>query len=165
LTGSPAIDAADNAICAAAPVNNLDQRGQVRPADGDVDGTVVCDIGAYALIFPFTGFFSPVDNPPTVNTVKARQGIPVKFSLEGDRGLNIFPAGYPTSVQIGCSDGAPLDAIEATVSAGASGLSDDTAMDTYTYVWKTDKAWKGTCRKLDVRLSDGTHHDVLFQFY
>lgn len=44
---SPAIDAGNNAACAAPPVNNLDQRGVIRPIDGDGDGTPTCDIGAY----------------------------------------------------------------------------------------------------------------------
>jgi hypothetical protein len=47
-------------------------------------------------IYAFDGFYRPVDNPPVVNTVKAGQGIPVKFSLGGDFGLDIFEAGYPT---------------------------------------------------------------------
>jgi predicted outer membrane repeat protein len=38
--GSAAIDAANDAICAAAPVNNLDQRGAIRPSG------LHCDIGA-----------------------------------------------------------------------------------------------------------------------
>ena len=40
---SPAIDAGDQAVCAAAPVNNLDQRGFVRPGTGHAK----CSIGAY----------------------------------------------------------------------------------------------------------------------
>lgn len=43
----------------------------------------------------FTGFFRPVDNQPEVNSVKAGQAIPVKFSLSGDKGRNIIAAGYP----------------------------------------------------------------------
>jgi PKD repeat protein len=39
---SPAIDAGDNAACPAA-----DQRGQMRPVDGDNDATADCDIGAF----------------------------------------------------------------------------------------------------------------------
>ncbi len=51
---SPAIDAADNAICAAAPVNNLDQRGLPRSVDANGDGVATCDIGAYEFQFqPF----------------------------------------------------------------------------------------------------------------
>ena len=43
LSGSPAIDAGDDATCSAAPVNNKDQRGVARTY-----GTH-CDIGAYEL--------------------------------------------------------------------------------------------------------------------
>jgi predicted outer membrane repeat protein len=40
---SAAIDAADDAVCAAAPVNNLDQRGITRPQGPH------CDIGAFEV--------------------------------------------------------------------------------------------------------------------
>jgi hypothetical protein len=49
LEGSPAIDAGANATCAAELVNSLDQRGALRPVDGDGDGSAVCDSGAYEL--------------------------------------------------------------------------------------------------------------------
>jgi hypothetical protein len=39
--GSAAIDAGDNTICAAAPVNNTSQNGVTRPQGP------ACDIGAY----------------------------------------------------------------------------------------------------------------------
>jgi len=42
LPGSPAIDAGDNALCPP-----TDQRGAVRPQDGNDDGIAICDIGAY----------------------------------------------------------------------------------------------------------------------
>ena len=115
-------------------------------------------------IFTFTGFFQPVDNPPTLNTMSAGRGIPVKFGLNGNQGLNIFAAGYPVSQQITCSNSAPVDAVEQTVTVGASGLSYDAATDTYTYTWKTDRSWANTCRRLIVRLSDGTDHIALFKF-
>ena len=46
LDGSPAIDAGDDVACP-----NNDQRGSIRPADGDDNGTFICDIGAFEL-FP-----------------------------------------------------------------------------------------------------------------
>ena len=121
-------------------------------------------IGPAAAVFPFSGFFRPVDNLPTVNTVKAGSAIPVKFSLGGDRGLAIFAPGYPKSQQVHCASAAPFNAPEVTVTAGNSGLSYDSASATYTYVWKTNKAWSGTCRQLTVRLSDGSDHSAQFVF-
>lgn len=46
LKGSPAIDAADQAACAAPPVGSLDQRGAARPAGAG------CDLGAYEGVSP-----------------------------------------------------------------------------------------------------------------
>lgn len=51
-----------------------------------------------------------------------------------------------------------------TVTAGASSLSYDATTNTYTYVWKTQKAWAGTCGTLHVTLTDGSDHTALFQF-
>jgi predicted outer membrane repeat protein len=115
------------------------------------------------VLFTFSGFFSPVDNPPTLNVLKAGISVPIKFSLDGDQGLDIFASGYPVSHPITCDTDVPKDPVEETVSGG-SGLTYDAATDTYTYKWKTNKAWAGTCRKLVVRLSDGTDHKANFKF-
>lgn len=48
LAGSPAINAGDESTCIAAPVNNVDQRGYVRPGTGAVN----CSIGAYEYNSP-----------------------------------------------------------------------------------------------------------------
>jgi CSLREA domain-containing protein len=157
LSGSPAIDAGDDTSCPA-----TDQRGITRPQGPH------CDIGAFEVevqsIYDFSGFFSPVDNLPTLNTVKAGQAIPVKFSLDGDQGLDIFAPGYPQVQKIACDSDAPGDVVEETVSSGNSGLQYDTATGTYTYIWKTQKSWAGTCRQLIIKLDDGTIHSANFKF-
>src|SRR3954451_11845057 len=99
---------------------------------------------------------SPVANRRAVNPVTAGRAIPVTFSLGGDQGLDIFRSGYPASAAYPCGGSTPADATEPTVTAGASGLSYDQATDRYTYVWKTDKTWAGTCRALVIRLADGS---------
>jgi hypothetical protein len=114
--------------------------------------------------YSFRGFFQPVDNLPTMNVAKAGSAIPVKFSLSGNQGLNIFASGSPASQKIVCDSGDPADTIEQTVTAGSSGLSYDASADQYVYVWKSDKAWSGTCRQLSVKLADGTTHQAQFKF-
>lgn len=47
LEDSPAIDAGDNVNCPA-----TDQRGYMRPQDGDSDNNPICDIGAYEVGIP-----------------------------------------------------------------------------------------------------------------
>ncbi|MCL4860690.1 MAG: PxKF domain-containing protein [Caldilineaceae bacterium] len=119
----------------------------------------------YSVLYNWSGFFQPVDNLPTVNTVNAGQAIPVKFSLGGNYGLNIFASGYPQVQAVSCGgNGGSSSPIEETVTAGNSSLQYDPATQRYTYVWKTDKAWGGTCRQLVVRLVDGSEHVALFQF-
>ena len=114
--------------------------------------------------YTFSGFFQPVDNLPAENVVKAGRAIPVKFSLGGDQGLNIFAAGYPTSNVITCAAGATDATVETTVTAWISSLAYDASTDTYTYLWKTDKAWANTCRQLQIKLSDGSLHVANFAF-
>jgi hypothetical protein len=102
----------------------------------------------------FTGFFSPVDNRPTVNMANAGQSIPVKFSLGGDEGLDVFAPGYPKSQSIPCGTDVDVDGIESTLSPEASGLTYDPALDRYQFVWKTERSWAGTCRQLVLRFTD-----------
>jgi hypothetical protein len=124
-------------------------------ANGSFDVTVT---------YAFGGFFSPVDNQPTYNEAKAGSAIPVKFSLSGDQGLEIFEAGYPKSEHTKCNSMAQRDGIEETATAGSSSLSYDATTDQYTYVWKTEKAWSDSCRQLVILLDDGTFHRANFNF-
>ena len=129
----------------------------------DTFGNFAVDDTTVSVLYNFTGFFQPVDNLPIVNTVKAGQGVPVKFSLNGDHGLNIFADGYPKIEFVVCGS-ATADAIEITVTAGSSSLSYDPTTDQYTYVWKTDKSWAGKCGTLQVMFNDGTTQTALFKF-
>lgn len=122
----------------------------------------------YTVVYDFGGFYSPLDNPgpanDVYNIVKAGSAVPAKFDLAGSQGLAIFADGFPTSQQIPVVAGVDGDVIEETVTAGQSGLSYDALSGQYTYVWKTQKSWAKTDRKLIVELVDGTQHTALFRF-
>lgn len=114
--------------------------------------------------YTFGGFRRPVDALPTLNQMKAGGAVPVKFSLGGDQGPSIFAAGSPKSQAIACDSTATVDGVEQTVSAGGSSLTYDPLADTYSYVWKTDKAWAGTCRQLVLTFVDGSVQRANFTF-
>lgn len=159
LAGSIAIDTGSDALASGLA---FDQRGYTRRAGAAVD------IGAYEYGsqpgYRFSGFLSPVDSPPVLNSTKAGSAIPVKFSLAGNQGLGVLAAGSPTSQPRSCPGaGAIVDPIEETTTSN-SGLTYDALTDAYTYVWKTDKRWSGTCRTLTVTLADGQSYTADFQF-
>jgi hypothetical protein len=104
-----------------------------------------------------------VDNAPVVNVVKAGQSIPIKFSLSGDHGLDIFAEGYPTFEVETCTP-STTDAVEETTTAGSSTLSYDPTTDQYTYVWKTEKNWATKCGTLVIMFNDGTTQTAVFKF-
>ena len=162
--GVPVADCTD--ASQAIPDPCVAARGLVSGGAGDAFVTVrtthfsTWSVGRFA--YTPSGFFSPVDNLPTVNTVKAGSAVPVKFGLGGNRGLNVLVAGSPSSVLVACGSG-PSDAIEQTSTAGASSLSYDAGSARYQYVWKTDKAWVG-CRDLVLRFRDGSTLRARFSF-
>jgi hypothetical protein len=121
---------------------------------------------SYQVVYPFTGFLSPLSTSDTtlLNIANSGSAIPVRFTLGGNQGLGVLAAGSPSSAAISCSTTAATDPVEETVAATSSSLTYDAASDTYTYVWKTDKSWAHTCRRLSVKLVDGTTHTADFNF-
>ncbi len=115
-------------------------------------------------VWQWSGFLSPVNNPPTLNVAKAGSAIPVKFALGGNRGLNFLIPNSPGSQTVACDTGAPLDTVEQTVTAGTSSLQYDSTSNQYTYIWKTDSSWGGTCRELTLKFTNGDVRKAEFKF-
>jgi len=132
-------------------------------ADDHNGNTSACSF-TVTVLYNFTGFFSPISNLPVLNVVNAGRAIPVKFSLSGNKGLNIFALGSPSSGPIACNSSDPAVDLEETVTAGNSTLNYDAGADQYIYVWKTEASWAGTCRQLVVQLNDGSIHRANFKF-
>jgi hypothetical protein len=116
----------------------------------------------YRVVYDFGGFLRPIDD---VNVAKAGRAIPVKFSLDGDQGLDIMAPGFPKAIACDLDPQAVADEDPVpTVTAGSSSLAYDALTDQYTYVWKTDKGWANSCRTLVVRFVDGQTHTAQFHF-
>ena len=155
LSGSPAIDVIPPGTNACGTGVTRDQRGVTRPFGAG------CDVGAYEA--DYRGFLPPINNVRTT-PIHPGAGVPVQFTLGGSRGLDIFATGSPSSVGIVCPLSAGSGDVLLTDTPGNSGLSYNASTDTYTYVWKTDKAWGGTCRRLIVSFGDGSVRTADFAF-
>jgi predicted extracellular nuclease len=147
-----------------APADSAPATFTIKARVTDTGGLTAVDTASVNVIWAWSGPFAPVDPVPTLNLVKAGAGVPVKFSLGGDQGLAVMAAGYPRSQQIVCDSSDPVDGIEETVTAGSSSLRYDSGTGRYIYVWKTEKAWAGTCRALYINLIDGTTQRADFRF-
>lgn len=134
----------------------------------DRAGNTASSTNRYSVVvrYSFGGFYSPVENLPVVNSVKAGRAIPVKWSLMDGNGyvsdLSTFKS--LTSQRVTCDAGSPTSAIEETGTTGGSGLSYDTITNQFRYNWKTARNWAGTCRIMVLELKDGTRQVAQFRF-
>ena len=164
-TANDAVDGTVDVTCSRAsstifPLGTM----QVDCSASDSSGNASTKSFQVSVLYDFEGFFKPVDNPDVAtNSVRAGSAVPVKFSLGGDMGLEVFEANYPKSQQVPNPE-VTVDGIEQTVTAGSSSLSYDPTTDQYTYVWKTDRAWAGQYRQLVVKFADGESYRANFKF-
>jgi hypothetical protein len=93
--------------------------------------------------------------------VQGRRQRPVKFSLGGNHGLDVLRPGYPASDAYAARHRAHER--DGPVDWGGK-LKYDATTDTYSFNWKTDKAWANSCRVLVLGLKDGQNLSVSFEF-
>lgn len=112
----------------------------------------------YKVVYTFSGFDSPVSESGSIEDAKAGEAIPLKFSLQGNMGLNVVAA--TTWQAVSCSDWSGL----AAGTTGQGRLSYNASNDRYLDLLATDPSWKGSCRTVTLELADGTHQTVRVQF-
>ena len=120
---------------------------------------------AYSVIYDFAGFFPPV-KPPCPEPGQGRQRDPAEVQ-PGRRPGTRRDQGGVSSVHVAGTTNHGSERQPATNprrTTGKSGLAYDPLSDQYTYVWKTEKAWSGTCQYLSLQLMDGTEQRAAFQF-
>jgi predicted extracellular nuclease len=127
----------------------------------DEHGQFSTDTAIVDVIWDFDGFFGPATGRPTVDDAQAGSTIPIKFSLDGDQGLLVLADGYPATASYTCGTEPPDDA---TTPVEPTALQYDPETGLYTFLWRTEKSWAGSCRTFVLGLADGTKHYVDVRF-
>lgn len=129
----------------------------------DVAGNTRQQTVAYEVVppWPFSGFSGSISDTAE-NVARAGSVVAVRFDLGADRGLDIFAPGYPASAPRACAGGSE-GALVATETPGGNALRFNNG--TYSYNWKTDQSWDGTCRVLVLKFADQSEVRALFRFH
>jgi hypothetical protein len=124
----------------------------------DANGKTTTRSVAYQVIYLFNGFDSPVDTGGNLDGVKAGDNIAVKFSLNGNHGLNVVTKA--TWQAATCGDWVPT----APASPVDGKLTYSASVDRYKEVVASSLSWGGSCRLLRFYLDDGTTPEVRVHF-
>jgi len=111
----------------------------------------------YTVVFAFEGFAKPISDTGLTD-MKAGDGVPLKFSLQGAYGLDAVTG--TTQQPIDCANRAGLGA----PAPAAGTLTYNASQDRYLFTWSTTKSWSGGCRAVAVTLRDGTTHRTDIRF-
>lgn len=120
---------------------------------------------AYTVQYAFSGFSNPIAALPALNKANAGRTVPVKYSLHDATGAvipDLSSFASLVSAPAACDTNAPTTDAEETDAAGSTTIQFDSGQ--FAYHWKTQSAWAGTCRVLQLTLNDGTQYTVAFQF-
>jgi extracellular elastinolytic metalloproteinase len=137
---------------------------------GRNDGTEAYDTAPPCL----RGFQSPVVQPyGSLNEVDAGDAVPLRFTADGYRQLDVLASHSPFSRKVDCTTlrvpsqspafTTPRELPIDTVTPGGSKLTVN-SQGVFLYTWKTLAEWAGTCRELVLTRDDGKQHRAFFEF-
>lgn len=130
----------------------------------DVAGNEATANANYRVVYPWQGFSGVVANPNTLNVFKAGRAVPFQWRLLDGNGQPVGNLGSAsiTSVAIACPGGATLNRI--ATYGGSSTQLRNLGNGNYAMDWPAASSYRGTCRRVELRLGDGEMHAALFQF-
>jgi Tol biopolymer transport system component len=136
------------------------------PVSVIVDGvatTVAPGATSTVRTWHFAGFFAPVNNNGVVNVMEAGRAAPLLWRLTDSTGRPVTTLSGATvrSTARACPAGAS-DAVEVTAPVGTPLVN--LGLGFYALGWKSDKAWAGTCRTLELDLGEGVTRQAVFRF-
>jgi hypothetical protein len=133
----------------------------------DSAGNTTTKTSTYKVALKFQGFFSPVMNPPTLNTLTAGNTEPFKFRVYNNGTEITNTSGFSFRWQsINCTspfaDRSP-DPLPQTAVSSPTFRYDTNAMQ-FIFNATSDKSWANNCRRFIVTLPDGSTQYAYVKF-
>jgi hypothetical protein len=103
---------------------------------------------------------------PVLHELEAGSAVPLEFSAASGHTPDDVAAGYPATQPVDCTTLQAIGPLAPTEQPGKRHVTYAEAQGVgwYTYIWRTDKAWAGTCRVGVIRLTDGTERRAYVRF-
>jgi hypothetical protein len=131
----------------------------------DAAGNTGVARSVYRVVYDFEGFLWPVRNPPRINRWAAGVPVPIRFELGRNQGLDVVEEGWPQVAQVECGSGAePSSGEPARHPRWFRELVFRRRTARFVFLWRTERAWAGSCRQFMLRLKDGTVKRADFKF-
>ncbi len=129
----------------------------------DAAGNSASAGASYRVVYGFVGFSSPLQNPPTLNVLKAGRSVPVRWRLVDAQGAPVSNLG---TAAIGTTAIACPSAVENRISVygGANSQLQNLGNGYYQLDWAAAVGYRATCRRLNLDLGDGQAHPAQFKF-
>ncbi len=128
----------------------------------DDNGWVGQSMVQHSVQFKFTGFLSPLVNPPAMNDWPLDAQIPMNFMLNGYKGMNFLAGGRPLYAFANCRTGKVISSYNPLPVPYSLAYKPET--DIYSLVFAPPKAWANSCVLVTLKFVDGTNHPALFRF-
>jgi len=112
--------------------------------------------------YNLSGFFGQIKAPPKLNRIPAGTFVPLRFSLGGFYGGDIFEPGFPKVNTVACPNQPETPIMETAPGTGPV-LIYNRITGNYIYIWKTERAWRNSCRELVMRFNDGSELRAIFR--
>ncbi|HEX9695551.1 MAG TPA: PxKF domain-containing protein [Actinomycetota bacterium] len=114
----------------------------------------------YVVGFAFSGFHAPVTNYPGITAATAGSTLPIKWTIKDGNGNYVRDPSTAKSLRsqtISCAN-RPSGIAEDVSTPGPIVAVYNLGGEHFQYDWRTDAAWKNTCRRVFLTLSDGSKH-------
>jgi hypothetical protein len=127
----------------------------------DAVGNHATETATYAVRFPWLGWEAPLSGGRP-NAAQAGRTIPVRFAVGGAGTANVI-AGVRVA-PVACAGSSTVAAGDPSLTAADWSVPGNHGGGDSMLLWRTTKAFGGSCRQLLVQLTDGSVHRLTFNF-